>query len=162
MMKSFCPDLLSSRAKITSLDQPFAIASKKNAKSAGRLVEKVEGTKLRMAPADKQQRHILRRLHEQILITAVWMDREAPAHHHQTFMLARHALARQLEELPKGTTAVLITGVDDMLVDSYPYFNGFIGKTCRMSDERLCAWWLEQHSVPLKRCESVSGLCRIA
>ncbi len=144
-----CPDLASARVGTSGLDKPSVIAAKTSVDKAWRLVQEVKGTRISIPPADSQQRRVLRKLHEQGLTAAVWQDGKAGEHHQQTFALARQALDEQLQALPKGTTPVLITDVDDMLVDSHIYFNGFMRQSCRMSDERSLAWWMDQPSQPL-------------
>ncbi|CAM3506073.1 HAD family acid phosphatase [Parendozoicomonas haliclonae] len=148
-----CPDLTHYSPKVKELHKPDHIASEEAVDAAGRLVTEVQGEKSIQPPANPQEERVLRRLHEQTLTASVWQDTEARAHHRQTFALSREALDQQLAELKASqpnALPVMFVDIDDMLVDSHTFFNGFISQPWRIHGYRDCAWFMAQHSKPLE------------
>ena len=147
-----CPNPGHDTPHIKMFSPPDCMAGEDRVSHAGRIIEQIPEARPFIHPKDQQEKQLLCRLHEQLLTGSAWQDREARPHHLQTFTLAKDALARQLDKLGQTASAmmpVMIMDIDDMLVDSHTYWNGFIGRPYRNYGLRDTVWFLDPASKPL-------------
>ena len=133
---------------------PTHIAKAKSTANAGYIVQSLPHTKTQLLKVYKTgEEPAVKRLNHQLITSASWQNSMARDHHQQTFALAREALDRQLDTIEQNstrTTPVLFTDIDDMLLNSLPFFGGLISHSRRMNTLSSITWWLEQVRHPLQ------------